>query len=257
MNAIRSATCSLGLLAMLLAPGLTRAQAPPAVVPFGPGEEARYQVKLGILNAGEGRLAVTGIDTVRGQASYALEMDLSASTAFGTLRVENNLLSWMDTRSLATRRYIRDIKEPFYSALRTYEIYPEERRWHRTDNDERGPTRNPLPLDDLAFVYYVRTLPLIVGETYTLNRYFKEDGNPVVVRVLRKETREVPAGTFNTIVVQPTIQTSGLFSQGGNAEIHFSDDQYRHVVYLRSEIPLVGSITLHLTELRNGTRLGG
>src|SRR5690606_13581637 len=120
---------------------------------------------------------------------------------------------------------------------------------------DSGPTASPLPLDELAFVYYVRTLPLVVGETYTLNRYFKEDGNPVVVRVLRKETREVPAGRFNTVVVQPVIQTSGLFSQGGNAEIHFSDDEHRHVVYLRTEVPLVGSLTLHLTSVREGTLL--
>ena len=85
------------------------------------------------------------------------------------------------------------------------------------------------PLDDVAFLYYARTLPLEVGETYTINRYFREDGNPVVLRVLRKETIRMPAGTFNTIVVQPIIQTDGLFGEGGEAEVYFTDDARRPV----------------------------
>jgi len=240
--------------ALALSPAL-HAQALPARAPFGPGEEALYQVKLGALNAGEGRIAVTGLETVRGRSTYALEMSIQASTAFGALRVNNTMQAWLDVTTLATRRYIRDISEPFYKARRVYEIYPEERRWERTDTREDGPTMNALPLDDLSFVYYVRTLPLADGDTYTLNRYFKEDGNPVVVKVIGRSTRDVPAGTFNTIVVQPVIQTSGLFSQGGNAEIHFSDDEHRQLVYMRTEVPLVGSITLHLKELRRGTPL--
>ena len=96
-----------------------------------------------------------------------------------------------------------------------------------------------------------------MGETYEIRRYFKEDGNPVKVQVVRKDRIEVPAGTFNTIVVRPTIKTSGLFSEGGKAEIHLSDDQYRDVVYMRVEIPVVGSMSLHLKEIRRGTPLPG
>ena len=110
-------------------------------------------------------------------------------------------------------------------------------------------------MDDISFVYYIRSLPLEVGKTYTLNRYFKQDGNPVTIQVLRKDRREVPAGEFETIVVKPIIQTDGLFGEGGNAEIHFSDDERRLLVYLRSEIPVVGSITLHLERIQEGLPL--
>jgi hypothetical protein len=228
--------------------------AAPTPVPFGPGEEATYQVKVGIISAGEGRLAVAAVEDVRGFPSYRFEVDIVGGLP--GLRVNDHYLSWMDITTLASRRYTRDIQEPFYDPpTRTWEIFPEEGRWALGDADQ-GKTLSSLPMDEFSFLYYIRTLPLAVGETYESNRYFKEDGNPVVIKVLRKERKEVPAGTFNTIVVQPIIRTSGLFSEGGKAEVYLSDDASRHVVYLRSELPgFPGSLTLHLTGFVEGTPL--
>ncbi len=220
-------------------------------VPFGPGEEAIYQLKLGILSVGEGRLAVAGVDTVRGRATYRLEMGIAGGGGL----VDDKYQSWLDIQTLSSRRFIRDIHELNYDSRRVFEIYPEKRRWERADADQQGNSASTQVLDDLSWVYFIRTLPLVVGETYTFNRYFKEEGNPVQVKVLRKESKEVPAGRFNTIVVQPIIRTDGLFGEGGSAEIYLSDDEHRHIVYLRSEIPIVGSLTLHLREVRVGTLL--
>jgi hypothetical protein len=230
------------------------ASCPSMPVPFAPGEEATYQVKFGLLNAGQGRLAVIEVDTLRGHPSYRLQLELDGGIPLA--RVRYDFRSWMDTGSLVSRRHTRDMVEIRTPRHRFYEIYPEERRWHRTDTDEEGETLHPCPLDDLSFIYYLRAQALIPGETLTLNRYFKEEGNPVRVEVVGRDRIDVPAGTFNTIVVRPTIQTSGLFSQDGKAEVHFSDDEHRHLVYLRIEIPIVGSMTLHLREVRRGIPLG-
>ena len=45
---------------------------PPAAptYPFGVGEEFQYSAKLGVLRLGTARMAVTGIDTVRGVESF-------------------------------------------------------------------------------------------------------------------------------------------------------------------------------------------
>lgn len=222
-------------------------------VPFGPGERLEYKVKLGIISAGEGWMSVDGVDTVRGRPSYRLSMGLKGGILFA--KVNDRYRSWVDTRTLVSRRFIRDIHEVRYKSYREWAIYPEERRWERVDADEAEDMATSQPLDELAFIYWLRTLPLEVGKTYTFNRYFKNNGNPVVLKVLRRERKEVPAGEFNTIVVQPIIQTSGLFSEGGNAEIYLTDDAHRHLVYLRSEIPIVGSVTMHLREVQAGTPL--
>jgi hypothetical protein len=67
-----------------------------------------------------------------------------------------------------------------------------------------------------------------------------------VLQVLRRETVTVPAGTFNTVVVRPVIQTDGLFGEGGQAEVYFTDDARRIPVLVRSRVPVVGSLTMLL-----------
>ncbi|HEX9886339.1 MAG TPA: DUF3108 domain-containing protein [Longimicrobiales bacterium] len=230
---------------------------PPAVVPFGPGEDLRYKVHLGKISVGDAYLRVEAVDTVRGYPSYHLAMGIDGSAMFGALQIHDRYDSWLDLGMLVSRRFHRRIHEVNYRSRRYYEIYPEEGRWTRVGHEEEGETPTVLALDELSFIYYARTLPLEVGESYELNRYFKIDGNPVRVRVLRKERILVPAGEFDTIVVQPTFQTSGLFSEGGEAEIYLSDDESRFLVLLTSKMPVVGSLSLHLTVATPGTPVAG
>ncbi|MBV9772543.1 MAG: DUF3108 domain-containing protein [Gemmatimonadetes bacterium] len=224
----------------------------PAVMPFGSGERAAYQVKLGGVAVGSGSLQVLGIESVNGNDTYHVRFRLSGGVPLA--RVDDKYESWIDTDGLFSRRFKQDQKEVRYERHRTYEFFPERKTYRRTDKAETGTIPTDRPLDDISFLYFARTLPLNVGDTYTLNRYFKEDGNPVVLRVLRRETIRVPAGTFRTIVVRPVIRTKGLFSEGGEAEVYFSDDARKVPVQIRSKVPVVGSLTMHLTEYAAGAQ---
>ena len=222
-----------------------------AAVPFGPGELLRYDVRLGALGRrGKGHMQVVGLDTVRGHTTYHVSMAIEGGLLFA--KVKDHYDSWFDVTNLVTLRFIQDVDEINYERYRHWELFPEERRWERPDNGNQGDMPTDLPLDDISFLYFVRTLPLEVGDEYSFDRYFRENGNPVVIRVLRKDTVTVPAGTFETVVVQPIIQTKGLFSQGGEAELHFTTDERRLMVLLRSKVPLVGALSLHLREIREG-----
>lgn len=225
-----------------------------APVPFGVGERATYKVVLGILgDVGKGSLDVVDLDTVQGRPSYELRFRVSGGVPFA--RVEDDYHSWLDAYSLVSRRFKQDQKEVRYERKRFFEFYPEEKRWRRLDNTESGPLATDQPLDDVSFIFFIRTLPLEIGKTYTLNRYFKEDGNPVTIKVLRKETVTVGAGTFNTIVVQPIIRTRGLFSEGGQAEAYFTDDNRRILVQLKSRVKVLKSLDMLLESYSPGERL--
>ena len=222
-------------------------------VPFGIGERWEYQVKLGIFSVGDGVVEVHGIDTVRGNPSYHVSMKLKGG--FMGANVDDTFSSWFDVRNLASHRFYQDINEVNYHSKRSFEIYPRERRWVRQENDAEETFPSSRPLDDISFVYFVRTLPLEVGQEYSFDRYFKAGGNPVSVRVLRRDQREVPAGTFNTLVIEPVFQTSGLYGDGGEAEVHLSDDDDRVLVYMRTKIPVIRSMTLHLRNARQGLKV--
>ena len=224
-----------------------------AVVPFGPGERLTYNVKIGIINSGSAHMEVLGIDSIREEPSYHLEMSLKGSLLFGAVQVNDHYQSWLGTRSVSSHRYISDVNQLTYSRYRNFEFRHEEMSWEETESGDMGRLATALPLDDISFLYFVRTLPLEIGQTYTLPRYFKKEGNPVVIKVEGKKVVEVPAGTFNTIVVRPIIKTRGLFSEGGEAELYLTDDDNKHLVYLRSKIPIVGSVTLHLESISEGS----
>lgn len=90
-------------------------------------------------------------------------------------------------------------------------------------------------------------MDLEVGKTYTLNRYFRPDRNPVIVKVLKEEEISVPAGKFKTIVIQPIIKSKGIFSEGGQARIWLSNDKDRIMVQMRVTLK-VATISLQLTK---------
>ena len=218
-------------------------------VPFGPGERLRYKVKAGIFSIGEGRMTVGPMDSVHGHQTYSVEWHIKGGVPFYSM--DSKFKTWMDVETLVSRRFLKDQHEGGRKRYREYEFYPEARQWQRIDYDTTGTMPTTLPLDEVSFVYFARTLPLEVGDRYTFNRFFLDRGNPVILDVVRKDEREVGAGKFRTIVVRPTIRTSGLFGKGGEAEIHFSDDERRLVVYMKSRLPGM-NLTLHLEEIEEG-----
>jgi hypothetical protein len=230
--------------------------APVAAVPFGPGERASYQVRVGLLGGvGNGVMEVVGVEEVRGHPTYNLRLTMQGGVPF--YKVDTRFESWLDVAKLVSRRFEQDQKEGKYKRHRIFEFFPEERRWERANTDQAGELPTDIPLDDVSFLYFVRTLPLEVGQTYTFPRYFREDGNPVILKVLRKEKVTVPVGTFETIVVQPIIKTSGLFGDGGRAEVYFTDDDQRILVQMKSRVPVLKSLNLVLESYVPGKQVAG
>lgn len=221
-----------------------------AAVPFGIGERIDYRVKFGPLKVGTAFMEVVGIDTVAGFPTYHLRSVMQGSVPF--YKLDDKQESWLDTSLLASRRYRQDTRQGSYERLREYDFDLQ----NGVLRDSEGNT-DSIPssaLDDASFVYFVRSVPLVVGETYEWNNYFRHDRNPVILQVLRRERVKVPGGEFETIVVRPIIKTKGIFSEGGEAEIYITDDEHRMPVKLVSKLK-VGTITLELTEYTVGNRL--
>jgi hypothetical protein len=217
----------------------------PMRVPFGPGERLNYDVRLGTLKVGSSALEVRGIESVRGRDTWHTVFWLKGGTFF--YRVNDILESWIDTENFHSLRFVKLLEEGSSDREQKYEIYPDRGHYVNERNDK--PTRTlptvKQPLDDASFLYFVRILPLTVGQAYDFSRYFIPDRNPVTMRVLRRERVTVPAGTFNTIVVQPVIKTKGIFSEDGHAEVWVSEDSARMIVQIKSKLAF-GSLNLFL-----------
>ena len=242
---IRTAGRSLVLALAFSAPLYAQAATAPLEIesvarPFGPGEKLTYAVRVGPLGRGTAVAEIVGVDTVRGQTVYHSVFRINGSLLM--FKVRDLYESWFDPNTLVSLRYHQDIDQGPYDRNRTYEIYPGDKYLDASKQEFETVEK---PLDDGAFLYFLRTIPLEVGKTYTWNRYFKPDRNPVRVTVLRRERIRVPAGEFDAIVLQPKIKAKGIFAEGANAEVWIADDDTRMMLMMKTRLPF-GSVQFQL-----------
>jgi hypothetical protein len=214
-------------------------------VPWGVGERLEYDLKFGKLKVGSGSMEVSDIEEVRGRESWHTKFEVRGGTFF--YRVNDTYESWFDTHTGNSLRFRQDLNEGSRDVERIFNMFPERGVFVENADTAMASVKNPL--DDGSFLYFIRTLPLTVGETYSFDRYFRPDRNPVTIKVLRKERISVPAGDFDAIVVQPIIKAKGIFSENGHAEVWLSDDKNRIMLQMKSGLSF-GSINLYLKSYR-------
>lgn len=218
-------------------------------VPYGVGERLEYDVRFGRVKVGSGTMEVVGTTHVRDRETWHTVFTVRGGTL--VYKVNDRYESWIDTRTGNSLRYRQDQHEGSRDVERTFEFFPERAMYSENGEPEKASVQNPL--DDASFIYFLRTIPLNVGETYHFERYFIPDRNPVTIRVLRRERIRVPAGEFDAIVVQPVIKSRGLFSESGRAEVWFSDDENHIMLQMKSGLKF-GSLNLFLKSYRPATR---
>lgn len=237
---------------------------------FPVGERAVYDVSvaLGSVRAprplGEARLTVEARDTVDGTPAYRTSLEVEGGIPL-VYRMDDRQVSWIAPDPIRSLRYEERLREGSYRRDRIYRLDQERGTYTRQDlkDGEWRPVQEetdvPMPreaLDEISFLYLVRTLSLEPGRSYSFERYFEEEGNPVELEVLRREEVRVPAGRFETVVVRPRIQAGGLFGEEGRAEVYLSDDDRRIVVKIESRMK-AGRADFVLTDYRPGDEPDG
>jgi hypothetical protein len=220
----------------------------PLNIPFGVGERMDYDVRFLGGKKGEGSMEVREITDVRGRKAWHTVFAVKGRVAL-LISVNIMLESWFDMSTLNSLRFHQNQQYTGTKKIQTIQIYPERDIYREDSLPERPSAKDPL--DDGSFLYFVRSLPLEVGKTYTFDRYFKPDKNPIRITVLRREKIKVPAGEFNTIVLRPEIKSGGLFAEG-KSQVWMTDDPSHMVVKLESEVA-VGTLSLHLKSFKPGT----
>ncbi|MBA2686354.1 MAG: DUF3108 domain-containing protein [Gemmatimonadaceae bacterium] len=219
-----------------------KAPSPSVPHPYGIGEKLVYDLAVGGAKVGTGTMSIVDLVSIDGHNTFHSVFDIKGGFLF--FKVNDRLESWFEPETATSHRFYQLLNEGNYHKERYFEIYPDSAKLHQRGFEQKESVHEPL--DDASFFYFVRTVPLVIGETYTYARYFRPDKNPVIVKVLRREKVRVDAGTFNTIVLQPVIKSGGLFAEGGEALIWVTDDDRRIMVQLRAKMPVLRSLDLFL-----------
>ena len=214
----------------------------PAVRPYGVGEKLVYDLAVGGAKVGTGSMTIVDGEPINGHDTFHSIFDIKGGFLF--FKVNDRLESWFEPATATSHRFYQLINEGSYHKERYFDIYPDSAKLHQRGFEMKESVHDAL--DDASFFYFVRTVPLVIGETYTYTRYFRPEKNPVIVKVLRREKIKVDAGTFDTIVLQPIIKSGGLFAEGGEALIWVTNDDRRIMVQLRAKMPVLRTLDLFL-----------
>jgi hypothetical protein len=100
--------------------------------------------------------------------------------------------------------------------------------------------------DPLAAFFYTRRLVLEPGNNQTVPMFDSKKYWPLMVKVIKRQRIEVPAGKFDTVLISPVMESEGIFSRSGDMYIWVTDDARRIPVLIKSKV-LIGSIKVKLT----------
>lgn len=212
-------------------------------LPFAPGDECVYRGSNRLGRIGTGRMAVEGPVQEGGRSTYLLRFDFSGRV--GPATISDQSRSWWDPAARTSVRYTKRERSPVSSVTQDVRMDPAGRRWAAEDG-RGGAMSTAAPLDELSFIYFLRTLPLADGDTYSFTRHYEPGRNPVTVRVVRRGTTRVPAGEFRTVQVEMRVRDPGRYGGEGVINFHFSDDERRLPVRIESSVPVGGRVVLSL-----------
>jgi Protein of unknown function (DUF3108) len=226
----------------IVAPAVTSVQRP-----FAPGERLQYAVRLSAVGLrGHGAMWIDGPETVRGIETWVLHFGFKAR--LGPVKVSDTTESWLDPRRMASLRFVKRERHPLSSHDEDVALFPEVKRWSAADGSS-GDAITAAPLDELSFIYLLRTVPLAMDSTYRFDRHFDAARNPTTVRVLCRENVTVGAGTFAALLVEMRVHDPAHYRGEGVIRIHFTDDERRLPVRIESTIPVAGTALLTLEVL--------
>ena len=213
-------------------------------LPFSIGERLVYEGRVRGLS-GRGTMWIDGPVVVRDVATYELHFDFFARV--GPLTVSQRSTSWLDPERMAALRFEKRERHLLARREEAIEHFPNERRWRAKDG-ESGASPTAAPLDELSFIYFIRTLPFASDSTLRFARHFDPDRNPTIVRMLGREQVDTPAGTFGTVVIEMRVRDPEHYKGEGRIRFSISDDRCRLPVRIESSIPDAGTVVLILAE---------
>jgi hypothetical protein len=219
---------------------------PPAfhALPFAIGERLEFGARAAkVGRIGKATMWVDGPTQVRGTPTWVLHFVFKARV--GPVRAEDRTTSWLDPRRMASLQFHKRERHPLSTHEERVEMFPDERRWAGAAG-ESGSNHTSAPLDELSFMYFIRTLALPADTTYDFDRHFDAARNPTTLRVVRRETITTPAGAFPTVLVEMRVKDPRRYHGEGVIRISLSDDARRLPVRIESRMPMLGRAVLTL-----------
>ncbi len=156
--------------------------------------------------------------------------------------VRDTVTSIIDSRGIFPLRFEKHLHEGSYRA-HILAVYDQSQ--HTLKTLDTTLNIEPFTHDVLSAFYFIRTQKIKVGDSFDLAAVSGKKKYNLRVLCHGRETVQVPAGTFQALIVEPVLKGDGLFKSKGKLTIWVTDDDFHIPVKMQSKIP-VGSIKAEL-----------
>lgn len=215
-------------------------------LPFPIGEALDYSVHVSVGgNVGSGQMRVEGPVVERDVSTWRLVFDMRAGR--GPVRAVDRTVSWLEPMHFRITRFEKTERHPLSRSEERVSIDLDQGRWYDEVDSTRHDLGSRTPLDELSFIYYLRTIPLHRDTTFEASRHFDSARNPTVIRIRGEELVETPVGIFRTRIVEMDVRDPKRFRGVGTIRFNIDTADCRVPVRIVSRMPVLGTTTLLLT----------
>ncbi|MDP6853201.1 MAG: DUF3108 domain-containing protein [Candidatus Marinimicrobia bacterium] len=209
------------------------------------GEILKYNAGFRFLPAGYAELSFKS-DSLNGERVYLQTTKVYTNSFLDAVyKVRDEVHSWVNPESFSLLKIQQSIREGNYHKNHEATILGDSLAIS-------GTTNRHIPgkvFEPTAFIYYLRTLLLNPGESYSFLSYGRKKVKQVEVNITGRESVQVPAGNYNCLRIEPvSADGTPLLKNNGEMRVWLSDDAHKLPVKIELKTN-VGNLVMKLKEV--------
>lgn len=222
--------------------------------PFYPGERLIFGLRWGIIPAGEAVLEVLPVENIQGVDAYHFVLTARTNAFVDVFyKVRDRIDAYVDLSMTHSVFYKKSQREGTTEKDIVVTFDWEEKKAQYSNFGKKIKPVSLLPgsFDPLSIFYFLRFSGVKVN---TEIEHAVTDGKKNLMgkaRTVKRESIEVPAGTFDTYLLEPDLKDiGGVFRKSKDAKLKIwvTADNRHLLVRLRSKV-IVGSFTAELVTI--------
>ncbi len=213
------------------------------------GEVLHYSAGFRFFPAGRAELSFIS-DSLNGEQVFVLSTTIKTNSFLDKFyEVRDEITAWLNPESLSLLKTIQNIREGSYHRDHEAIIQGDSLAlWDDQSSELPGKVYEPV-----AFIYYLRSQNLQLGDSYQFYSYSRKKIREVVVHITGSETVKVAAGTFSCLKVEP-VSNDGkpLLKNNGEMRVWLSDDNLKIPVKIEMKTN-IGNMIMKLKDYNHST----
>ena len=210
------------------------------------GETLTYEAGFRFFPIGEAELFFS-TDTLDGYPFYILRSTVRTNSFLNAIyKVQDEIQSWLNPENLSLKKTMKSIQEGNYSLEHKVVINDDTAVWGKNSRKLPGKVYDPV-----AFVYYLRTQNLDLGNTYRFFPYSHKKIKEVIVNITKREKIQISFGTFTCLKVEP-VSSDGepILKNNGEMRVWLSDDSLKIPIIIEQKTN-IGTMVMKLKEIKH------